>query len=98
MTLRISDRATVALSAAFQSHVDGVMLLRASKGFLETAMEADKYDLMAPLHFVASNHYKTKDGRYYQCHASMNAAPMMKMLGVRIFAFLLHQAPCLSSD
>jgi hypothetical protein len=42
----------------------------------------DLHDQSSPIRRYATNIYKTKDGRWYQLHGSMNATPVMEMLGV----------------
>jgi hypothetical protein len=42
----------------------------------------DLHDQRSPIRRYATNIYKTKDGRWYQLHGSMNATPTMEMLGV----------------
>jgi hypothetical protein len=42
----------------------------------------DLHDQASPIRRYATNIYKTKDGRWYMLHGSMNATPTMKMLRV----------------
>ena len=42
----------------------------------------DLHDQSSPIRRYATGIYKTKDGRWYQLHGSMNATPTMEMLGV----------------
>lgn len=45
--------------------------------------KGDLYDLNLPIHVAATNVYKTKDGRFYHLHGSMNPGPTMTMLDVK---------------
>ncbi|KAM3553465.1 hypothetical protein MY1884_006663 [Beauveria asiatica] len=44
--------------------------------------KTDIHDTASPISRGATNVYKTKDGRWYHLHGSMNAKPTMEMLGV----------------
>lgn len=61
----------------------------AGKSFLEhpqLSKELAKMDIHhvgKPIRRYATNVYKTKDGRWYHLHGSMNAEPTMKMMGVK---------------
>lgn len=44
--------------------------------------EGDLYQMGKPIHRQCTNLYKTKDGRFFHLHGSMNAIHTMKMLGV----------------
>ncbi|PPQ87052.1 hypothetical protein CVT25_000024 [Psilocybe cyanescens] len=46
--------------------------------------DGDKFQGMqgSPLKAAATNIYRTKDGRYYHIHASMNASPVQKALSI----------------
>lgn len=38
--------------------------------------------MLKPIHRGGTNQYKTKDGRYYHTHGSMNAKPLMAMFDI----------------
>ncbi|KAK7419181.1 hypothetical protein QQX98_003521 [Neonectria punicea] len=44
--------------------------------------KGDLYDLNKPIHQEATNVYKTKDGRWYHLHGSLDARATMGMVGV----------------
>jgi hypothetical protein len=44
--------------------------------------KADLYDMQKPIHRQCTNVYRTKDGRWFHLHGSMNAGPSMRMVGV----------------
>ncbi|UPL03105.1 hypothetical protein LCI18_014039 [Fusarium solani-melongenae] len=48
----------------------------------EELAEGDLYDMAKPIHRQCTNLYKTKDGRFFHLHGSMNAIHTMNMLGV----------------
>ncbi|OMP88531.1 Formyl-coenzyme A transferase [Diplodia seriata] len=50
---------------------------------LQSAFAAgDLHQTSKPIHQEATNVYRTRDGRWYHLHGSMNAAPTMRMVGV----------------
>lgn len=66
----------------FRVFIDEVPFGNASKAALANALECDLYHLRKPIHRGGMNHYRTKDNRIYHVHGSMNAGPIMKMLGI----------------
>ncbi|OJD30416.1 caib baif family enzyme [Diplodia corticola] len=44
--------------------------------------KGDHYATSKPIHQEATNVYRTRDGRWYHLHGSMNAAATMRMVGV----------------
>ncbi|KAK0387251.1 hypothetical protein NLU13_5564 [Sarocladium strictum] len=42
----------------------------------------DLYNMSVPIRRLSSNVYRTRDGRWYHLHGSLNATPTMQMLGV----------------
>lgn len=79
---RRSDRASIFLFGFFLPNIDGKMVMAASKPIADNVSEADKYNLFKPIHRASTNQYRTKDGRYYHTHGSMNATILMKMFDI----------------
>ncbi|KAG4277062.1 hypothetical protein FPRO04_14207 [Fusarium proliferatum] len=50
---------------------------------IEVNTDAATLFLESPIRRLTSNIYRTKDGRWYHLHGSMNATPTMEMLGVQ---------------
>lgn len=61
--------------------INGKMFLQ-NPQLMAEIKKGDLYDNQKPIHQQSTNVYKTKDGRFYHLHGSMNAGPTMKMLGV----------------
>ena len=81
MALTSSDLATLFLESLILAHVNGTPahMHPVIRGHFAAG---NMYDLNKPIHQEATNVYKTRDGRFYHLHGSMNAGPTMAMLGV----------------
>lgn len=77
-----SDIATLFLLSILLPTVDGKPVM-SNVHILQGLKKADLYDIGKPIHRQSSNIYKTKDGRWYHLHGSLNAAQTMKMMGVQ---------------
>lgn len=76
-----SDLATLFLESVLLPTVNGQSFL--THPHLQREFKrGDLYDLNKPIHQEATNVYKTRDGRWYHLHGSMNAAATMAMVGV----------------
>ncbi|KAF4463489.1 caib baif family enzyme [Fusarium albosuccineum] len=76
-----TDLATIFLESIMFPTVNGKSFIEHPR-LIEELKIGDLYDGSNPIHQQATNIYKTKDGRFYHLHGSMNAAPTMEMLGV----------------
>ncbi|KAH8661740.1 caib baif family enzyme [Ilyonectria robusta] len=77
-----TDHASVFLFGFFLPNIDGKVVMAASKVVADNIGEADKNDLFKPIHRASTNQYRTKDGRYYHTHGSMNAKTLMRMFNI----------------
>ncbi|KPM35363.1 hypothetical protein AK830_g11209 [Neonectria ditissima] len=76
-----TDLATLFLESILLPTVNGKSYLQ-HPHLLAEFKKGDHYDLNKPIHQEATNVYKTKDGRWYHLHGSLDARPTMKMVGV----------------
>ncbi|KAM0421054.1 hypothetical protein ACHAPT_011125 [Fusarium lateritium] len=76
-----TDLATLFLESVLLPTVNGKLFIQ-NPQLMAEINKGDLYDNTKPIHQQATNVYKTKDGRFYHLHGSMNAGPTMKMLGV----------------
>ncbi|KAF5026811.1 hypothetical protein F66182_1095 [Fusarium sp. NRRL 66182] len=76
-----TDLSTLFLESVLLPSIKGKSFLLHPK-LMAQVKKGDLYDMNKPIHQNATNVYKTKDGRYYHLHGSMNAAPTMAMMGV----------------
>ncbi|KJZ72773.1 hypothetical protein HIM_07848 [Hirsutella minnesotensis 3608] len=76
-----TDLATLFLESIILPTVNSKSFLQ--HPHLQTELrKGDLYDMEKPIHEMATNVYKTRDGRWYHLHGSMNAAATMAMVGV----------------
>lgn len=76
-----SDLATLFLESLLLPNINGKSIFE-NGHLMAQFKKSDIYDLAKPIHRLATNVYKTKDGKFYHLHGSMNADPTMKMVGV----------------
>ncbi|KAM6534659.1 hypothetical protein FALCPG4_004285 [Fusarium falciforme] len=76
-----TDLATLFLESVMLPTINGKMFLQ-NPQLMAEIKKGDLYDNQKAIHQQSTNVYKTKDGRFYHLHGSMNAGPTMKMLGV----------------
>jgi crotonobetainyl-CoA:carnitine CoA-transferase CaiB-like acyl-CoA transferase len=76
-----TDLATLFLESVLLPTIGGKHFMQSSKMLAELA-KMDHYQMSKPIRRYATNVYRTKDGRWYHLHGSMNALPTMEMLGV----------------
>ncbi|KAF7534413.1 hypothetical protein G7Z17_g13367 [Cylindrodendrum hubeiense] len=76
-----TDLATLFLESVMLPTVNGKSFLQHSPLQAEFK-KGDLYDMNKPIHQEATNVYKTKDGRWYHLHGSMNATATMGMVEV----------------
>ena len=76
-----SDVATLFLESVAMPTIDGTPFT-ANPQMKKELAAMDLHDQASPIRRYATNIYKTKDGRWYMLHGSMNASPTMEMLGV----------------
>lgn len=81
LLMRHSDIATLFLASVLLPTVNGKSFLQ-NPTLQAEFKKGDLYELDKPIHNVSSNIYKTRDGRYFHLHSSLNAAGSMKMVGV----------------
>ncbi|KAM0277044.1 hypothetical protein ACHAQH_006114 [Verticillium albo-atrum] len=77
-----TDLATLFLGSVLLPTVGGKSFMQHEQLGKELAV-MDIHDNSKPIHRYATNVYKTKDGRWYHLHGSMDAKPTMAMLGVK---------------
>jgi hypothetical protein len=80
-TYYLSDLSTLFLMSFILPTVNGRPAIENPVIQRECA-KGDHYLMGKPIHRQCTNIYKTRDGRWYHLHGSMNATPSMKMLGV----------------
>ncbi|EFW99724.1 caib baif family enzyme [Grosmannia clavigera kw1407] len=93
-----TDHASVLLFGFFLPHIAGESIMTASKAILENLAEVDKNNLFKPIHRASTNQYKTKDGRYYHVHGSMNATVIMDMFKIAEQDVTLEEAKQIYAD
>ncbi|PNP78695.1 hypothetical protein FNYG_08041 [Fusarium nygamai] len=76
-----TDLATLFLESVLLPTIGGKHFMQSSKMLAELA-KMDLHQMSKPIRRYATNVYRTKDGRWYHLHGSMNALPTMEMLGV----------------
>ncbi|KAF5567534.1 acyl transferase carnitine dehydratase [Fusarium phyllophilum] len=76
-----TDLATLFLESVLLPTIGGKHFMQSSKMLAELA-KMDLHQMSKPIRRYATNVYRTKDGRWYHLHGSMNALPTMDMLGV----------------
>ncbi|KAH8660445.1 formyl-CoA transferase [Xylariales sp. PMI_506] len=86
-----TDLATLFLESVLLPTIGGKMFYEHPKMAKELA-KMDIHSMSKDIRRLATNVYRTKDGRYYHLHGSMNAVPTMKMLGVEEFNAIAEEA------
>ncbi|KAF5583992.1 acyl transferase carnitine dehydratase [Fusarium pseudocircinatum] len=76
-----TDLATLFLESVLLPTIGGKPFIQSTKMLAELA-KMDLHQMSKPIRRYATNVYRTKDGRWYHLHGSMNALPTMEMLGV----------------
>lgn len=76
-----TDAATLFLESVLLPTIGGEHFLRNPKMLRELA-KMDLHDMTKPIRRYATNVYRTRDGRWYHLHGSMNASPTMEMMDV----------------
>ncbi|KAH7153188.1 CAIB/BAIF family protein [Dactylonectria macrodidyma] len=76
-----TDLATLFLESIMLPTVNDKSFLQ-HPGLQAEFKKGDIYEMNKPIHQEATNVYKTKDGRWYHLHGSMNATATMGMVGV----------------
>ncbi|KAF5615604.1 acyl transferase carnitine dehydratase [Fusarium tjaetaba] len=76
-----TDLATLFLESVLLPTIGGKHFMQSSQMLAELA-KMDLHQMSKPIRRYATNVYRTKDGRWYHLHGSMNALPTMEMLGV----------------
>ncbi|KAF6812123.1 formyl-CoA transferase [Colletotrichum plurivorum] len=76
-----TDAATLYLASVLLPTIGGKSFMQNPKMLQELA-KMDLHQMSSPIRRYATNVYQTKDGRWFHLHGSMNAEPVMKMLGV----------------
>ncbi|KAI1009337.1 hypothetical protein LB504_002994 [Fusarium proliferatum] len=76
-----TDLATLFLESVLLPTIGGKHFTQNTKMLAELA-KMDLHQMSKPVRRYATNVYRTKDGRWYHLHGSMNALPTMEMLGV----------------
>ncbi|KAH7133253.1 CAIB/BAIF family protein [Dactylonectria estremocensis] len=76
-----TDLATLFLESILLPTVNGKSFLQ-HPSLQAEFKKGDIYEMNKPIHQEATNVYKTKDGRWYHLHGSMNATATMGMVGV----------------
>ncbi|RKK20227.1 hypothetical protein BFJ66_g8082 [Fusarium oxysporum f. sp. cepae] len=76
-----TDLATLFLESVLLPTIGGKHFMQNNKMLAELA-KMDIHQMSKPVRRYATNVYRTKDGRWYHLHGSMNALPTMEMLGV----------------
>lgn len=77
-----SEGASMFLAGFIVNHVQGEAGIFSSQGIVKNMAEADKNELFKAIRRGGYNQYLCKDGKYYHTHASLNAKPLQKMLGI----------------
>ncbi|KAF4415456.1 acyl- transferase carnitine dehydratase [Fusarium acutatum] len=76
-----TDLATLFLESVLLPTIGGKHFMQNNKMLAELA-KMDLHQMSKTVRRYATNVYRTKDGRWYHLHGSMNALPTMQMLGV----------------
>ncbi|TQN66478.1 Succinate--hydroxymethylglutarate CoA-transferase [Colletotrichum shisoi] len=76
-----TDVATLFLVSVLLPTIGGRSFVQHPK-MAEELSKMDPHRMSDPIRRFATDVYKTKDGRWYQLHGSMNAEPTMRMMGV----------------
>jgi len=76
-----TDIATLFLESVMLVKVGNQSLIEHA-GMREELMKVDLHHMSSDIRRGATNVYRTRDGRWYHLHGSMNAVPTMKMMGV----------------
>lgn len=76
-----TDLATLFLESVLLPTISGKLFIQNEKMLAELA-KMDIHRMSKTVRRYATNVYRTKDGRCYHLHGSMNALPTMEMLGV----------------
>ncbi|RBR18746.1 uncharacterized protein FIESC28_05887 [Fusarium coffeatum] len=76
-----TDLAILFLESVLLPTIGGKNFMQSSRMLAELA-KMDLHQMSKPIRRYATNVYRTKDGRWYHLHGSMNALPTMEMLGV----------------
>ncbi|CCF39141.1 formyl-CoA transferase [Colletotrichum higginsianum] len=79
-----TDVATLFLASVLLPTIGGKSFVQHPK-MAEELSKMDLHRMSDPIRRYATNVYKTKDGRWYHLHGSMNAEPTMRMMGVSDF-------------
>ncbi|KAF4952461.1 hypothetical protein FGADI_6695 [Fusarium gaditjirri] len=76
-----TDLATLFLESVLLPTIGGKHFMQNDKMLAELA-KMDLHQMSKTIRLYATNIYRTKDGRWYHLHGSMNSLPTMEMLGV----------------
>lgn len=76
-----TDVATLFLESVLLPTIGGKHFLQNPRILRELA-KMDLHDMMKPIRRYATNVYRTRDGRWYHLHGSMNASPTMRMMEI----------------
>lgn len=76
-----TDLATLFLESVLLPSINGKPFNSDPK-MKEELSKMELHDQTSPIRRHATGIYQTKDGRWYQLHSSMNADPIMEMMGV----------------
>ncbi|KAL4994882.1 CoA-transferase family III domain-containing protein [Aspergillus recurvatus] len=76
-----TDVASLFLMSIILPTVAGVPAL-AHPVIAKEIAKGDLYEMQKPIHRQCTNVYRTKDGRWFHLHGSMNAGPSMRMVAV----------------
>ncbi|CAG9947882.1 unnamed protein product [Clonostachys rosea f. rosea IK726] len=77
-----TDLATLYLESVLLPTIGGKHFLE-NKQMATELGKMDVYQMSKPIRRNTTNVYRTKDGRWYHLHGSMNAGPTMTMMGVQ---------------
>ena len=77
-----TDVATLFLESVLLPTIGGTLFFK-NEQMIPELRKMDLNDMSKPIRRLTSNIYRTKDGRWYHLHGSMNATPTMEMLGVQ---------------
>ncbi|XEV00965.1 hypothetical protein FSHL1_006252 [Fusarium sambucinum] len=76
-----TDLATLFLESVLLPTIGGKSFVQNPSMLAEFA-KMDVHQMSKPIRRFATNVYRTKDGRWYHLHGSMNSTPTMEMIGV----------------
>lgn len=76
-----TDAATLFLESVLLPTIGGTLFFK-NEQMIPELRKMDLNNMSKPIRRLTSNIYRTKDGRWYHLHGSMNATPTMEMLGV----------------